>query len=58
MHLPPTNIVHPFTLQQIATMQNDDRVCNKAIYWCVGGRPDTTQLYDAALMDLHGRFEH
>ena len=56
MHLPPTNVVHPFTLQQIAKMQADDRVCNEGINWVTEGQPDVTQLYDSALADLHGRF--
>ena len=56
LYLPPSNIVHPFTLQQIAKMQADDRVCNEGINWVTEGQPDITQLYDNALADLHGRF--
>ena len=52
MHISPINIVPPFTLEELSSLQSEDEICSEAINWILEEILNTTQLYCAALKNL------
>ena len=56
LHITPSNMTYPFSLKEMATIQQNDRVCGEVLSWLATEQPDITQLYDEQLQDMNDRF--